>query len=40
MKHMDSKEVAYFEKDKNAAKEEVRRYGTGDEKGNAPKQNF
>lgn len=39
-KHMDSKEVAYFEKDKGAAKEDVRKYGTGDERGNAPKQDF
>jgi len=40
MKHMDSEEVKYFEKDKGAAKEAVRKYGTGDEKGDAPKQDF
>ena len=40
MKHMDSEEVKYFEKDKGAAKEPVKKYGTGDEKGNAPKQDF
>ncbi|KAK5129469.1 hypothetical protein LTR08_003229 [Meristemomyces frigidus] len=40
MKHMDSKEVAYFEKDKNASKEPVKTYGTGDEKGGAPKKDF
>jgi hypothetical protein len=40
MKHMDSEEVKYFEKDKGAAKEPVRKYGTGDEKGDAPKQSF
>ena len=37
---MDSKDVAYFEKDKHAAKEEVRKYGTGTEEGNAPKKDF
>ncbi|QIW96360.1 hypothetical protein AMS68_001878 [Peltaster fructicola] len=36
-KHMDSEEVAYFEKDKSAAKEPVRKYGSGTEKGDAPK---
>ena len=40
MKHMDSEEVKYFEKDKGAAKEPVKKYGTGDEKGDAPKQDF
>jgi hypothetical protein len=40
MKHMDSDEVKYFEKDKGAAKEEVRRRGAGDESGNAPKKDF
>jgi hypothetical protein len=35
-KNMDSEEVAYFEKDKNAAKEPVRKYGSGE--GDAPKQ--
>ena len=36
----NSKEVAYFEKDKNAAKEPVKKYGAGDETGDAPKQDF
>ena len=40
VKHMNSDEVKYFEKDKNAAKEPVNRYGSGDEKGQAPKQSF
>ena len=40
MKYMNSKEVAHFEKDKGAQKEEVRRYGTGDERGDAPKKEF
>lgn len=40
MKYMDSDEVKYFEKDKAAAKEPVKKYGTGDEKGDAPKQSF
>ncbi|KAK4631398.1 hypothetical protein CLAFUW4_03278 [Fulvia fulva] len=40
MKHMDSEEVKYFEKDKRAAKEEVRKYGTGDEKGDAPRKDL
>jgi hypothetical protein len=40
MKYMDSEEVKYFEKDKGAAKEPVKKYGTGDEKGDAPKQSF
>lgn len=39
-KHMDSEEVAYFEKDKVAGKEPVRRYGTGDVEGDAPKKDF
>ncbi|KAH8791783.1 hypothetical protein F5882DRAFT_291109 [Hyaloscypha sp. PMI_1271] len=37
-KHMDSKEVAAFEADKNAGKEHVRRYGDG--KGDAPGKNL
>jgi hypothetical protein len=37
---MSADEVKYFEKDKGAAKEPVKKYGTGDEKGNAPKQSF
>lgn len=40
VKIMTSEEVKYFEKDKGAAKEEVRRYGTGTEEGNAPKQDY
>lgn len=40
VKHMDSEEVKYFEKDKGAAKEPVRKYGAGDEKGDAPKKDF
>lgn len=40
MKHMDSEEVKYFEKDKGAAKEQVRKYGTGDEKGDAPRKDL
>jgi len=39
-KHMSAEEVKYFEKDKGAAKEPVKKYGTGDEKGDAPKQSF
>nr|OQO25135.1 hypothetical protein B0A51_09568 [Rachicladosporium sp. CCFEE 5018] len=39
-KHMDSEEVAYFEKDKSANKEPVKKYGSGDEKGDAPKHTF
>jgi len=37
---MNSDEVKHFEKDKGAAKEPVNRYGSGDEKGQAPKQSF
>lgn len=36
VKHMDSEEVKYFEKDKGSAKEPVRRYGAGDKSGDAP----
>nr|OQO27990.1 hypothetical protein B0A51_05115 [Rachicladosporium sp. CCFEE 5018] len=39
-KRMDSEEVAYFEKDKGAGKEPVKKYGSGDEKGDAPKHTF
>lgn len=39
-KHMDSEEVEAFEADKNAAKEHVRKYGTGEEEGDAPKEDF
>lgn len=35
---MSSDEVKHFEKDKGAAKEEVRKYGDGDAQ--APKQSF
>jgi hypothetical protein len=37
-KHMDSKEVAAFEADKDAGKEHVRKYGDG--KGDAPEKNL
>lgn len=40
MKYMDSEEVKYFEKDKSAAKEPVRKYGTGTEEGDAPKKDL
>lgn len=38
MKHMDSEEVKHFEKDKNAAKQPVKTYGSGE--GQAPKKDF
>ncbi len=34
--HMDSEEVKYFEKDKGAGKEEVRKYGSDKPKKDAP----
>jgi hypothetical protein len=37
-KHMDSKEAAVFEADKDAGKENVRKYGDG--KGDAPEKNL
>ncbi|KAI7217855.1 hypothetical protein KC352_g16516 [Hortaea werneckii] len=37
---MDAKEVMYFEKDKGAGKEEVKRYGSGGPEGEAPKKEF
>lgn len=40
VKYMDSKEVEHFVKDKDAAKTSVNKYGSGDEKGQAPKQSF
>ncbi|KAK0276319.1 hypothetical protein LTR35_010644 [Friedmanniomyces endolithicus] len=40
MKRMDSDEVKYFEKDKGAAKEPVKKYGSGAEDGQAPKKDF
>jgi hypothetical protein len=40
MKHMDAPELKEFEADKNANKEEVRKYGTGKESGDAPKHDF
>jgi len=40
MKLMSSEDVKYFEKDKDAGKEHVRKYGSGKEDGNAPKQDF
>lgn len=39
-KYIDSEEIKYFERDKGAAKEEVRRYGTGKEEGHAPNKDF
>lgn len=36
MKYMDSEEVKYFEKDKVAAKEDVKKYGSGKTEGGAP----
>ncbi|KAJ3770402.1 hypothetical protein FB446DRAFT_647016 [Lentinula raphanica] len=39
-KVLDAPEMKEFEKDKHAVKEEVRRYGTGTEEGNAPKADF
>lgn len=40
VKLMDSPEVEHFIKDKSAAKLPVKKYGSGDEKGQAPKQTF
>lgn len=40
MKHMDSDEVRAFEGDKGAGKEEVRKYGSGGEEGDAPKKDL
>jgi hypothetical protein len=40
MKIMNSPEVEHFKKDKDAAKTPVKKYGTGDERGQAPKQSF
>ena len=40
VKLMDSPEVEHFIKDKDAAKLPVKKYGSGDEKGQAPKQSF
>lgn len=37
MKQMDSPEVELFKPDASGTKEHVRKYGTGDEKGQAPK---
>lgn len=36
MKHMDSKEVEHFEKDKGAGKNAVKAYGSGGKDGDAP----
>lgn len=36
MQYMDSEEVKYFEKDKGAGKEEVKKYGSGKQDGDAP----
>ncbi|KIJ60511.1 hypothetical protein HYDPIDRAFT_98542 [Hydnomerulius pinastri MD-312] len=40
VKYMNSPDVEAFKGDQNAAKDHVRRYGTGTEDGKAPKQNF
>lgn len=40
VKHLDAPELKEFEADKDAAKEHVRKYGTGTEDGNAPKRDF
>ncbi|KAH7919103.1 hypothetical protein BV22DRAFT_1134086 [Leucogyrophana mollusca] len=40
MKYMDSPEVEEFKADEKAGKEDVRRYGSGTEEGNAPKKAF
>ncbi|KAF2011143.1 hypothetical protein BU24DRAFT_355269 [Aaosphaeria arxii CBS 175.79] len=40
VKHMDTPELKEFEADKLAAKEHVRKYGTGKEEGDAPKHDF
>lgn len=40
VKHMDAPELKEFEEHKSANKEEVRRYGTGKEEGNAPTKDF
>ena len=37
---MDGEEVKYFQKDAAAAKEPVRKYGSGDVDGDAPKKDF
>jgi hypothetical protein len=40
VKHMDTPELKEFEQDKGAAKEHVRKYGSGGEDGAAPKRDF
>lgn len=40
VKQMDAPELKEFEQDRNANKEDVRRYGTGTEDGDAPKKDF
>ncbi|KAF3041144.1 hypothetical protein E8E12_008819 [Didymella heteroderae] len=40
VKQMSAPELKAFEADKNAAKEHVRKYGTGKEEGDAPKRDF
>lgn len=40
VKMMSADEVKYFEKDKMAAKEDVKKYGSGTEEGAAPKKDF
>ena len=39
-KYMDSPEVKAFEADRNAKKEEVRKYGSGDAQGSAPQKDL
>ena len=41
VKHLDAPELKEFEADQNAAKKKhVRKYSTGTEEGDAPKQDF
>lgn len=39
-KHMDSKEVESFVADKDASKNDVKKYGSGKAEGDAPKKSF
>ncbi|KAF3035884.1 hypothetical protein E8E11_004566 [Didymella keratinophila] len=40
VKHMDTPELKEFEADKDAAKQHIRKYGTGKEEGDTPKRDF
>ncbi|EGN94227.1 hypothetical protein SERLA73DRAFT_62769 [Serpula lacrymans var. lacrymans S7.3] len=40
VKYMNNPEVEHFKADEKAGKEDVRRYGSGTEEGNAPKKDF